>query len=55
MTNATYCDSERQKDCEHWDADNKKCEYMRKDKTCFIGGIEKKYEKRHREKIRKER
>ena len=46
MTNATYCDEEKQKNCEHWDIKASDCEYRRKDGSCFIGGIEKNYEKK---------
>ncbi len=45
MTNLTYCTEEKQKDCEHWDAEIDDCEYLRSDGTCFIGGIEETYEK----------
>lgn len=50
MSNATYCTEEKKKSCEHWDAKNKKCPYRRpceqgETPTCFIGGIEKDYEK----------
>jgi hypothetical protein len=43
--NATYCTEEKRENCEHWDADNKSCPYMRpdEDKTCFIAGIEENY------------
>lgn len=46
MTNTTYCDEEKQKECEHWDAEIGECKYLRTDGTCFIGGIEKDYEKK---------
>lgn len=48
MSNLTYCTEEKRKACEHWDAEIGDCRYMRKDKdkSCFIGGIEKNYEKK---------
>lgn len=46
MSNTTYCTEAKQKTCEHWDAETDHCDYMRKDKSCFIGGIEKNYEKK---------
>ncbi len=43
MTNATYCDKEKQEECEHWDAEINDCKYKRLDDSCFIAGIEEKY------------
>ena len=46
----TYCDEEKQKECDHWNAEISECEYKRPNGSCFIGGIENLYIKDEEEK-----
>lgn len=51
MSNATECTDDKKENCEHWNTETNTCPYLRKlddYETCFIGGIEKRYEKDER-------